>query len=72
MDAAAAVFSSTVNMAPNVVENVGMFGINSDTVGVGFMANYPVSLYCRIPPKSTMLRIRVYENGAQDTDDSTL
>ena len=72
MDAAAAVFSSTINMAANTVENVSIFGINSDAVGVGFMANYPVSLYCRIPPKSTMLRIRVYENGAQETDDATL
>lgn len=72
MDAAAAVFSSTENLPANTVANVSMSGVNSDTVGLGFMANYPVSLYCRIPAKSTMLRIRVYENGAQDTDDSIL
>lgn len=72
MDAAAAVFSNTVNMPANTVANVDIGSISADTVGVGWMANYPVSLYCRIPAKSTMLRIRVYESGAQDTDDSTL
>lgn len=72
MDAAAVVVSSTTNFSPNTVDNVSMYGVNSDAVGSGFMANYPVSLYCRIPAKSTMLRIRVYENGAQETDDATL
>lgn len=70
MDGTAAVFSQTTNLPPNQVSNVSINDINADTVAAGFMANYPVSLYCRIPPKSTMLRIRVHELGAQDTDDS--
>lgn len=74
MDSPAALFSGSKTLNPNDVDNVTISGIHSDAViaGGGFMANFPASLYCRIPPKSTMLRIRVTENGAQDTDDAAM
>lgn len=71
-DGTPAIFTTTQNLPANSVNNVTISSIHGDAVAATWMAYYPVNLYCRIPPKSTMLRIRVIENGAQETDDSTL
>lgn len=71
-DGTPATFSSTQNFSANAVNNVTISGVHGDAVASAWMAYFPVNLYCRIPPKSTMLRIRVSENGAQETDDPAL
>lgn len=71
-DGTPAVFTQTKTFTPNLVDNITLSPVHGDGVVRGWMAYDPVNVYCRIPAKSTMLRIRVSENGAQETDDPAL
>jgi hypothetical protein len=72
LDGTKATFSGSIPMIAGQVANVDINSIHGDAVTQNFMVNYPVSLYCTLPPESSIIRIRVYENGLIDTDDSTL
>lgn len=70
LDGTKATFSGSTSFSAGSVGNVDITGIHGDAVTQNFMAFYPVSLYCTMPPESSILRVRLLENG--DTDDSTL
>lgn len=71
LDGTKATFSGSTSYAAGEVMNVAISSIHGDAVSSGFMFNYPVSLYCKMPPQSTILRIRLIERNV-DTDSSTL
>lgn len=70
LDGTKATFSGSTSFSAGSVGNVDITGIHGDAVTQNFMAFYPVSLYCTMPPESSILRVRLLENG--DMDDSTL
>jgi hypothetical protein len=62
-----AAFSAQLAMTAGDINNVSITGINGDAVTHSFFANYPAVLYCTLPAKSSLLRIRQYENSLTDT-----
>jgi hypothetical protein len=48
--------------SPGQVGNLN-FSASGQAAVQSFMATYPVSLYCRMPPNSSIVRIRVVENS---------
>jgi hypothetical protein len=71
LDGTKATFSNSGAWTAGQVKNVTLSNVHADDVVAGFLFNQPVSLYCRIPPQATLLRLRVIENNV-DTDDGAL
>ncbi|MFC5571469.1 hypothetical protein ACFPN1_15520 [Lysobacter yangpyeongensis] len=51
------------NMTAGQVANLNFLSASGTGVVSSFMATYPVSLYCRMPPNSSIVRIRVVESA---------
>lgn len=67
LDGTKATFSGSGSFSPGEVSNVSITGVHGDAVTQNFLANYPVSLYCTMPPESSILRVRLNEGGNTDT-----
>jgi hypothetical protein len=67
LDGTKATFSGSHSFTANEVSNVVISSIHGDAVTQNFMANYPVSLYCALPPEASILRVRLNESGNTDS-----
>jgi hypothetical protein len=62
LDGSPVSYVQQVAFSPGQVGNISFSGASGQAAVQSFMATYPVSLFCRLPPNSSILRIRLVES----------